>query len=103
MKNPEMMKKAQAEVDETGVKDMKFLKLVIKETMRLHPPLPLRICPGIPFGVANVELPLAMLLYHFDWKLPNKSKHEDLNMTETFGVTVRREEDLYAIPIPYHP
>ncbi|KAM5585305.1 cytochrome P450 71D11-like [Rosa sericea] len=62
-----------------------------------------RICPGITYGLANVELPLAMLLYHFDWKLPNGMKHEDLDMTEAFGITVRRKEDLRLIPIPYHP
>ncbi|XP_044472685.1 desmethyl-deoxy-podophyllotoxin synthase-like [Mangifera indica] len=39
-----------------------------------------RICPGIIMGVANVELPLAQLLYHFDWKLPNGGKLEDLDM-----------------------
>ncbi|KAL5803901.1 hypothetical protein ACOSQ3_030701 [Xanthoceras sorbifolium] len=182
MKNPKVMKKAQVEVrevfnrngmlGETVINEMKFLKLVIKETMRLHPPAPLlvprecrercevkgfeipiktrvlinawaigrdpkywrepksfiperffdssidykgtnfeyipfgagrRICPGMPFGVASVELPLAMLLYHFDWKLPNEMKHEDLDMTESFGIIVRRKEDLYMIPIPYHP
>ncbi|PRQ32154.1 putative premnaspirodiene oxygenase [Rosa chinensis] len=62
-----------------------------------------RMCPGITYGLANVELPLAMLLYHFDWKLPNGMKHEDLDMTEAFGITVRRKEDLRLIPIPYHP
>lgn len=62
-----------------------------------------RICPGITFATPNVELPLAQLLYHFDWKLPTKTKHEDLDMTENFGATVRRKNDLYLTPIPYHP
>ncbi|KAH9804143.1 hypothetical protein KPL71_002016 [Citrus sinensis] len=182
MKNPKLMKKAQMEVrevfnrkgkvDESGIEEMKFLKLVIRETLRLHPPVPMllprecwekceingfeiptkatlivnawaigrdpeywtepesfiperfldsfidykgtnfeyipfgagrRICPGITFGMANVELPLAMLLYHFDWKLPNGKKPEDMNMSEAFGVAVRRKDDLCMIPIPYHP
>ncbi|RXI03367.1 hypothetical protein DVH24_004019 [Malus domestica] len=47
-----------------------------------------RICPGILYGLANIELPLALLLYHFDWKLPDGTKHEDLDMTETFGTRV---------------
>ena len=175
MKNPRSMKKAQAEVrevfnrigkvDEMAIDEMKFLKIVIKETLRLHPPIALllprecrerceidgfeipvktkvivnawaigrdpkywsepesfiperfldshvdykgndfeyipfgagrRICPGISFGVANVELPLAMLLYHFDWKHPD---HGHVDMTEEFGVSVRRKNDLWMIPI----
>lgn len=50
------------------------------------------------FGLANVELALAMLLYHFDWELPNGMKNEDLDMTEFLGVTVKRKKDLYLIP-----
>lgn len=63
-----------------------------------------RMCPGMLFGLASVEFPLASLLYHFDWKLSNGMKHdEDLDMTEAFGVSVRRKQDLHLIPIPYHP
>ncbi|KAJ4725252.1 Cytochrome P450 [Melia azedarach] len=182
MKNPKVMKKAQAEVrevfnrlgkvDETGIDEMKFLKLAVKETLRLHPSAPLliprecgksceingfnipvkakvlvniwaigrdpkywvepesfiperfldcsldflgnnfqyipfgagrRICPGTSFGLANVELPLAMLLYHFDWKLPNEMRNEDLDMSEAFGIAVKRRDELLLIPTPYLP
>ncbi|XP_044463354.1 premnaspirodiene oxygenase-like [Mangifera indica] len=182
MKNTRVLQKAQTEVrevfnkkgkiNETSIDEMKFLKLVVKETLRLHPPAPLLIprecreqcvingvdipiktrvivnvwaigrdpgywnepeifnperflnhsidyrgtnfeyipfgagrrkCPGISFGLANVELPLAMFLYHFDWKLPSGMKNEDLDMTEAFGITVGRKENLHIIPIPYHP
>ncbi|PON94061.1 Cytochrome P450, E-class, group I, partial [Trema orientale] len=178
IRNPRVMRKVQDEVrevfrrkgsvDETGISEMKYLKTVVKETLRLHPPAPLllprecgekceingyeipaktriivnawaigrdpkywtdpesfmperfldssidhkgnnfeyipfgagrRICPGISFGLINVELPLALLLCHFDWQLPSGMKNEDLDMTELFGVTVRRKEDLHMIPI----
>ncbi|KHG17975.1 Cytochrome P450 [Gossypium arboreum] len=155
IKNPRILEKAKAEVrqvyDRTGdvnesdLHKLKYLKLVIKETLRLHPPLPLllpredsnywneaesfnperfinssvdykgtnfefipfgagrRRCPGMSYGMAAVELSLAQLLYHFDWKLPNRMKNEDLDMTEAFGASGRRKRDLYLIPIPYHP
>jgi len=175
------MEKAQAEVrkvygekgcvDETKLHELIYLKSIIKETLRLHPPIPLlvprenrercqingyeipsktrviinawaigrnpeywseaqsfkperfldssidfrgthfefipfgagrRICPGITFAIPNVELPLAQLLYHFDWKLPNKMKNHELEMTESSGVSLRRKNDLCLIPIIPH-
>ena len=54
IKNPRVMKRALDEVrevfskkgssvDETGLSEMTYLKLVVKETLRLHPPAPLLI------------------------------------------------------------
>ncbi|XP_061359422.1 cytochrome P450 71D9-like [Gastrolobium bilobum] len=181
IKNPRVMKKVQDEVrevfeeegnpNESAIEKLKYLKSVVKETLRLHPPVALslprecgqaceikgyhipvkskvivnawaigrdpnlwneaerfyperfiesscdykgnnfefipfgagrRICPGLTFGLINVEFPLALLMYHFDWKLPNGMKNEDLDMTETFGITVGRKDDLYLIPITSH-
>lgn len=182
MKNPRVMEKAQAEVrqafekngnvDEIGLHELQYLKLVVKETLRLHTPLPLllprecgerckilgydipkgskvivnawaiardpwywndaesfyperfldssidykgnyfeyipfgagrRICPGMLFGIANIELPLAQLLFHLNWKLPNGEQNNDLDMAENFGGSVRRKNDLFLVPTPYRP
>nr|UXF47976.1 cytochrome P450 CYP726-2 [Euphorbia poissonii] len=176
MRNPWVMEKAQEEVrrvcrgrgtvDEEGLNELKYLKLVIKETLRLHPPLALiprecrkkselngyiihpktrvlinawaigrnpqlwedpekfyperfldsavdfkgnnfeflpfgagkRICPGITMATANIELIIAQMLYHFDWKLPSGSKAESVDMSESFGLAVKRKMDLILIP-----
>ncbi|KAJ8645380.1 hypothetical protein MRB53_007128 [Persea americana] len=181
MRNPNVMEKAQDEVrevlrgkvpiEEKDIHELNYLKLVIKETLRLHTPLPLlarecrerreidgyeipakarviinawaigrdpqhwdgaesfrperfigssidfkgtnfelipfgagrRMCPGMLFGLASVELALAQLLYYFEWKLPNAIEPEDLDMTEAFGNSVGRKSNLYLIPFSHLP
>jgi cytochrome P450 len=173
MRYPNVMKKAQAEVrdnlhgrpkvTEDDLVDLKYLRLVIKETMRLHPAGPLllpreametckilgydipkgttvlvnawaisrdpkhwkdpeefkperfesgmvdfkgtnfeyipfgsgrRMCPGMTFAEANMQIVLAALLYHFDWELLGGKKPDEVDMTEMMGLTVRRKNDL---------
>ncbi|XP_037451516.1 premnaspirodiene oxygenase-like [Triticum dicoccoides] len=168
MRNPNVMQKAQAEVrdnlqekpkvTEDDLTNLKYLILIIKETMRLHPAAPLllprearepckilgynvpkgttmlvnawaigrdpkhwkdleefkperleygtmdfkgknfeyitfgagrRMCPGMLFARASMEIVLSTLLYHFDWELPSGVKPDGLDMTEKMGVTVR--------------
>ncbi|XP_073358484.1 LOW QUALITY PROTEIN: desmethyl-deoxy-podophyllotoxin synthase [Aegilops tauschii subsp. strangulata] len=62
-----------------------------------------RICPGIDFAYANIEIALASLIYHFDWELPPRVDPKEIDMTEVFGATVRRKAELFLRPIPRVP
>ncbi|XP_062227687.1 zealexin A1 synthase-like [Phragmites australis] len=58
-----------------------------------------RMCPGMAFGLANLELALASLLFHFDWEVPVVVDPAGLDMTEAFGITARRKANLLLCPI----
>ncbi|XP_020701404.1 premnaspirodiene oxygenase-like [Dendrobium catenatum] len=60
-----------------------------------------RICPGMNFGMASVELVLANLLLCFDWELPDGRRAEDLDMREVSGSTTGRKVDLCLLATPY--
>ena len=182
MRNPQLMTKLQAEVRvntprgqqmvaQDDIASMTFLRAVVKETLRLHPPAPLllphlamvecevdgytipegtrviinewaigrdpeswekpeqfmperfteggsaaaidfrgndfqfvpfgagrRICPGLNFGMATVEIMLANLVHCFDWELPAGMEKEGVDLTEVFGLTVHPKQKLILVP-----
>ncbi|KAJ9171295.1 hypothetical protein P3X46_014683 [Hevea brasiliensis] len=57
-----------------------------------------RICPGLPLAHRMVHLMLASLIHSFEWKLANGMKAKDMDMNETFGLTLRKTEPLLAVP-----
>ncbi|XP_010909080.1 cytochrome P450 71AP13 [Elaeis guineensis] len=59
-----------------------------------------RICPGMNFAISTVELALAKLVHHFDWKLPHGMMREDLDMTEAPGLTTPRKQRLQLVAKP---
>ena len=64
-----------------------------------------KICPRLNMGVKTVELALANLLYHFNWKLQNGMKEEDLDMEESsdLSLTIYKKLPLKLVLILYHP
>ncbi|KAJ1295419.1 hypothetical protein BS78_01G222500 [Paspalum vaginatum] len=181
VRHPAAMARAQAEVreafkgkatvteDDLAMADLSYLKLVIKEALRLHCPLPLllprqcretcqvmgydipkgtsvfinvwaicrdpkyweeaeefrperfqklsnldykgtnfeflpfgagrRMCPGANLGVANIELALASLLYHFDWELPSGVEPKDVDVSEGLGLIAKKKDGLILHPV----
>ncbi|KAG0522056.1 hypothetical protein BDA96_07G004000 [Sorghum bicolor] len=58
-----------------------------------------RMCPGGNFAIANIEVMLANLVYHFNWELPLELARTGIDMTESFGVIVHRTKKLLLVPI----
>ncbi|KAK8953328.1 Cytochrome P450 71D7 [Platanthera guangdongensis] len=61
-----------------------------------------RICPGMSFGLATVEMALARMLYYFDWEYLTK-RGEELDMTEAPGLAMERKFPLCLLPIQRFP
>lgn len=60
-----------------------------------------RICPGMNFGVASIELALANLLYRFDWEIPGGMKPEDMDMEEVPGLVIHKKTPLRLIAVEH--
>lgn len=55
-------------------------------------------CPGIPLAHRMLNLIIASFVYHFDWELPYAK--EEMDMKESFGLTLVKATSLVATPIP---
>ncbi|KAF3777110.1 cytochrome P450 508A3 [Nymphaea thermarum] len=182
MRNPQVMRRVQDElrlkmkgkdkVEEDDLDQLEYLKLVVKETLRVHPPGALliprvsskecivdgyvipakttiiinvwtigrdpnswknpeefqperfinnpidykghdfefipfssgrRTCPGMHLGAMVVELVLANLLYSFNWNLPEGLTANDIDMSESPGLSVHKSSELVLVAHPYTP
>ncbi|CAM0877458.1 unnamed protein product [Alopecurus aequalis] len=178
--NPKALAKAQQEIREvlgedrsiitnSDIAELPYMRMVIKEAFRLHPPFPLvprrsredctvmgydmlkdtnvlvnifaisrdprswknpeefepkrfensnidyygtyfelipfgagrRQCPGMLFSTSTVHITLANLLYHFDWMLPEGANLASFDMSEKFGLTVNRKNNLQLKALPH--
>ncbi|XP_065859477.1 cytochrome P450 76T24-like [Euphorbia lathyris] len=57
-----------------------------------------RICPGLPLAHRMLHLMLASLVQSFDWKLANGIEPKELDMTESFGLSLSKAQPLLATP-----
>ncbi|KAI8543806.1 hypothetical protein RHMOL_Rhmol08G0247500 [Rhododendron molle] len=62
-----------------------------------------RSCPGMLFGVIQVEYALANLLYWFDWKLVGGAGGNDLDMSEAYGLVMHKKIRLQLVPVTHSP
>ncbi|KAH0464128.1 hypothetical protein IEQ34_006914 [Dendrobium chrysotoxum] len=53
-----------------------------------------RICPGVSFALASIELWLAQKLFYFNWELPRGRSTQELDVEEAFGLILTRKNDL---------
>ncbi|KAF8719715.1 hypothetical protein HU200_024466 [Digitaria exilis] len=60
-----------------------------------------RVCPGMQFGLATVELALASLVRMFDWEIPGGAAPEELDMSDAPGLTTPRRVPLRLVAKPF--
>lgn len=178
LRNPEVMQKARKEliqviginneVKESDIPRLAYIQAIVKETLRLHPPVPLllpyvagndvevsgytihkgtqvlinawsigrnpnfwddpllfqperflrsnidfngrdfeylpfgagrRICPGLSLANRMINLMVAAFIHSFEWELPEGVTPEKLDMSEQYGITLKKLAPLCAIPI----
>ncbi|KAJ0692465.1 putative geraniol 8-hydroxylase [Helianthus annuus] len=58
-----------------------------------------RICPGLPLATRMVPIMLGSLLNNLNWNLDPKIKHETLDMTAKFGITLTKAKPLCVVPV----
>ncbi|GLJ32054.1 hypothetical protein SUGI_0645440 [Cryptomeria japonica] len=62
-----------------------------------------RICVGLPLADKMVHLILASLIHSFDWSLPDGISVEEMDMSDVFGIVLKKRLELQAIPTPRLP
>ncbi|KZV38300.1 geraniol 8-hydroxylase-like [Dorcoceras hygrometricum] len=58
-----------------------------------------RICPGMPLANRMVHMMVASLVHNFDWELEGGLKPEQVDLDESFGLTLQKTTPLKAVPI----
>ncbi|XP_073146487.1 cytochrome P450 76T24-like [Henckelia pumila] len=61
-----------------------------------------RICPGLPLANRMVHMMVATLIHNFDWKLDGGLNPQQLDMNESFGLTLKKTIPLMAVPMELH-
>lgn len=62
-----------------------------------------RMRPSYPPGLKIIQTSLANLLHGFEWKLPRKTRPEDLDIEEIFGFSTPKKIPLVTVPKPRLP
>ncbi|XP_073061531.1 cytochrome P450 76T24-like [Primulina eburnea] len=62
-----------------------------------------RTCPGLPLANRMVHLMVATLVHNFDWELDGGLKPEELDMSESFGLSLQKTISLKAVPVVSQP